>query len=91
MLTATGARVSRLCPRTMTFGRQADEAASIEMVHRALDAGVSFFDTAELYNAGASETIPGKALEGKRERVVLLSKVRRFSDDFSHKHQALTR
>jgi aryl-alcohol dehydrogenase-like predicted oxidoreductase len=91
ILTGTGARVSRLCLGTMTFGRQADETASIAMVDRALDAGINFFDTAELYNAGLSEAILGKALEGKRDRVVLVSKVRRFSEDYSHKDQGLTR
>lgn len=60
----------------MTFGGQADETASINMVDRCFDAGVNFFDTANIYNKGASETILGKALKGRRDRVVLASKVR---------------
>jgi aryl-alcohol dehydrogenase-like predicted oxidoreductase len=74
-LTGTGATVSRVCLGTMTFGSQVDEADSIRMVHRALDAGVNFIDTADVYNQGLSETITGKALKGKRDEVVLASKV----------------
>lgn len=60
---------------TMTFGGQADEAASIRMVEYALDHGVNFFDTANAYNAGLSEEITGRALSGRRHRVVLATKV----------------
>lgn len=74
-LTGTGAQISRICLGTMTFGGQADEKESIRMVHRALDAGVNFVDTANVYNAGRSETIVGKALEGVRDDVVLATKV----------------
>jgi aryl-alcohol dehydrogenase-like predicted oxidoreductase len=59
----------------MTFGAQVNEAESIRMVHYALDAGVNFIDTADSYNKGVTETILGKALEGKRGGVVLTSKV----------------
>jgi aryl-alcohol dehydrogenase-like predicted oxidoreductase len=59
----------------MTFGAQASEEESIRMVHRALDAGVNFVDTADVYNQTASETIVGKALRGRRDGVVLASKV----------------
>ncbi len=74
-LRGTGIRVSRVCLGTMTFGDQADEATSIRMVHTALDAGVNFVDTADVYVKGVSEEIVGKALKGKRDRVVLASKV----------------
>ena len=60
----------------MTFGSQTDEAASIRIVDRAIEAGVNFFDTANVYNNGLSETILGKALKGRRDKVVLASKVR---------------
>jgi aryl-alcohol dehydrogenase-like predicted oxidoreductase len=60
----------------MTFGAQADEAASIRMIDRALEAGINFIDTANVYNAGLSETIVGKALKGRRDKVILASKVR---------------
>lgn len=74
-LTGTGATVSRICLGTMTFGAQANEADSISMVHRAMDAGVNFIDTADIYNKGVTETILGKALRGRRDGVVLASKV----------------
>ena len=60
----------------MTFGGQTGEADAFRMVDRCLDSGVSFFDTANVYNGGASETILGKALKDRRDRVVLASKVR---------------
>jgi aryl-alcohol dehydrogenase-like predicted oxidoreductase len=60
----------------MTFGAQADEAASIRMIDRALESGINFIDTANVYNNGLSETIVGKALKGRRDQVILASKVR---------------
>src|SRR6185503_17234763 len=70
----TNLSVSRVCLGTMTFGAQTDEATAIDMVSTCLDRGVNFFDTANVYNAGASERIVGKALKGRRDRVVLASK-----------------
>src|ERR671924_631566 len=90
-LRGTGAKVSRLCLGTMTFGAQADEATSIRMVHRALDAGINFVDTADIYNRGLTETIVGKALDGKRNGVVLVSKVRGLLGPHELKDQGLTR
>ena len=75
ILGKTNLTVSRVCFGTMTFGGQADEAASLAMVDRCLERGVNFFDTANLYNQGASEVILGKALKGRRDRVILASKV----------------
>jgi aryl-alcohol dehydrogenase-like predicted oxidoreductase len=72
----TGLRVSRVCMGTMTFGSQADEAASRRMVDACLDAGIAFFDTANVYNDGDSERILGRIVRGRRERVVLATKVR---------------
>jgi aryl-alcohol dehydrogenase-like predicted oxidoreductase len=72
----TDLTVSRACFGTMTFGSQADEAASIRMIDRCFDAGVNFFDTANVYNKGLSETIVGKALKGRRDKIILASKVR---------------
>jgi len=71
----TNLRVSRVCLGTMTFGAQTDEATALEMMNRSLDRGVNFIDTANVYNAGASEAILGRALKGRRDRVVLASKV----------------
>ena len=75
-LTGTGLRVSRISLGTMTFGDQVDEQASISIVRRCLDAGINFFDTANIYTEGRSETILGEALQGQRDAVVLASKVR---------------
>ncbi len=75
-LPQTDLQVSRVCLGTMTFGGQADEAASRRMLDTALDAGINFVDTANVYNKGRSEEILGAALEGRRDRVVLASKVR---------------
>ena len=74
-LGCSGMQVSRLCMGTMTFGDQADEALSIQMVNRALDEGINFFDTADLYQTGLSEEILGKALRGKRDDVIVATKV----------------
>lgn len=75
-LSRTGLKVSRLSFGTMPFGSQADAAASIRMVDRCIDAGINFFDTANMYNKGLAETILGKALRGRRDKVVLATKVR---------------
>ena len=72
----TDLKVSRLSLGTMTFGAQTDEAVARRMVDRCLDAGINFFDTANVYNQGQAETILGKALAGRRQKVVLASKVR---------------
>lgn len=75
-LPGTDLSVSRLCFGTMTFGGQADEAASLAMVDLALDAGINFFDTANVYVGGASERIVAKAMKGRRDKFVLATKVR---------------
>jgi aryl-alcohol dehydrogenase-like predicted oxidoreductase len=70
----TGVRVSPLCFGTMSFGSEADEATSGEMFARCRDAGINFFDTANVYGAGASETILGKLIAGSRDDLVITSK-----------------
>lgn len=75
VLSKTGLKVSRLCFGTMTFGGQTDEPTSVQMVERCLDAGINFFDTANAYTGGTSETMLGRALKGRRQRVILASKV----------------
>ncbi|MEU4571224.1 aldo/keto reductase [Nonomuraea sp. NPDC023979] len=76
-LGGTGIEVSTHCLGTMMFGfvanRDHDECARI--IHTALDAGVNFVDTADMYSAGESEEIVGKALAGRRDEVVLATKV----------------
>ena len=72
----TGVSVSPLCLGTMMFGPwgNPDEADSIRIIHRALDAGINFVDTADVYSDGESERIVGKALKGRRDDVVLATK-----------------
>jgi aryl-alcohol dehydrogenase-like predicted oxidoreductase len=73
----TGVSVSNLCLGAMMFGEWGtkDHDESIRIIHRALDAGINFIDTADIYSAGESEEIVGKALAGgRRENVVLASK-----------------
>ncbi|HUU15085.1 MAG TPA: aldo/keto reductase [Terriglobia bacterium] len=76
VLPHTDLKVSRLSFGTMTFGAQTDEAVALRMVDRCLEAGINFFDTANVYNQGRSETILGKALAGRRDKVILATKVR---------------
>ena len=74
----TGTKVSPLCLGAMMFGDwgNQDHDESIRIIHRALDAGVNFIDTADVYSRGESEEIVGKALSGgKRDNVVLATKV----------------
>ncbi len=75
-LSKTGLKISRLCFGTMTFGAQTGEAAAHRCMDCCLDAGINFFDTANVYNGGASETIVGKWLKGRRDKVILATKVR---------------
>lgn len=77
----TGLKVSELCLGTMTFGRQCDEALSFAIMDTACEAGVDFFDTADVYpvggdasTVGRTEDIVGKWLKGRREQIVLATK-----------------
>jgi aryl-alcohol dehydrogenase-like predicted oxidoreductase len=72
----TDLKVSRVCFGTMTFGPQTDEPAARRIVDACLDRGVNFFDTANMYSLGVAETITGNVLKGRRDKVVLASKVR---------------
>jgi aryl-alcohol dehydrogenase-like predicted oxidoreductase len=73
----TGLKVSPLCLGTMMFGAwgNPDHDDCVAVIHRALEAGINFVDTADVYSAGESEVITGKALQGRRHRVVLATKV----------------
>lgn len=72
----TGVQVSTLCLGTMNFGDDCSEQDSINMVHKALDDGINFIDTADVYSQGISEQITGKALQGaNRSRAILATKV----------------
>jgi len=71
----TGLKVSVMCLGTMVYGNQVSEAEAINIIERALSAGVNFLDTADVYIEGRSEEVVGKALKGKRHSVVLATKV----------------
>ncbi len=70
----SGLKVSEVCLGTMTFGHGTDEAEAKRMVDLSFDAGVNFFDTANAYAEGQSETILGKALKGRRRDAVVATK-----------------
>ena len=70
----TGVQVSELCLGTFGAWGNPDHDDSIRIIHRALDAGINFVDTADVYSAGESEEIVGKALKGRRDDVVLATK-----------------
>jgi aryl-alcohol dehydrogenase-like predicted oxidoreductase len=76
-LARTGVQVSPLCLGAMMFGGwgNPDHDDSIKIIRRALDAGINFIDTADVYSRGESEEIVGKALAGRRDDVVLATKV----------------
>ncbi|TWB29726.1 aldo/keto reductase [Nitrospirillum bahiense] len=72
----TGMKVSPYCLGAMMFGAMAnpDHDEAIRIIHKALDAGINFIDTADFYSRGESEEIVGKALKGRRDHVVLTTK-----------------
>ncbi len=76
VLGRSGVSVSKFCFGAGMFGYfgNSDEAECRQMVHRALDAGINYFDTSDVYSHGESETILGKALKGRRDDVVLATK-----------------
>src|SRR5829696_7536477 len=77
----TGVKVSPLCLGTMNFGGVTNEADSIAIIHAALDGGINFLDTANVYNDGQSEVVTGKALQGRRDKVFLATKARNKMGD----------
>jgi aryl-alcohol dehydrogenase-like predicted oxidoreductase len=88
LLGRTGVSVSKLCLGTMMFGDWGtkDHDESIKIIHRALGAGINFVDTADVYSQGESEVIVGKALAGRRDDIVLATKVHMpMGDDPNHR------
>jgi len=79
----TGIRVSTYALGTMMFGADgnSDEKQCIDIIHAALDSGITMVDTADTYSHGQAEEIVGKALAGRRDDVVLASKVRLRAGD----------
>jgi aryl-alcohol dehydrogenase-like predicted oxidoreductase len=75
-LGTTGVKVSTHCLGAMMFGEWGnnDHDESIKIIHAAIDGGINFIDTADVYSAGESEEIVGKALKGRRDEVVLATK-----------------
>src|SRR5215470_16875647 len=79
----TGIKVSRLCLGMMTYGTPTwrpwvlDEAASRPFIKRAIDLGINFFDTADMYSLGVSEEVTGRAIKDftTRDQIVLATKV----------------
>ncbi|WP_025156549.1 aldo/keto reductase [Leifsonia aquatica] len=88
LLGRTGVRVSPLCLGAMMFGPWGndDRADAIRIIHRALDGGIDFIDTADVYSGGVSEEIVGEALRGRRDDVVLATKFfMPMGDDPNHR------
>jgi aryl-alcohol dehydrogenase-like predicted oxidoreductase len=79
----TGVKVSPLCLGCLNFGGKADAETSYRIIDRALDAGINFLDTANVYGRGKSEEVTGGALKrnGRRDKVVLATKVHGRMDD----------
>lgn len=75
LLGQTGVTVSRLCFGTMSFGGDADEATSAAMYRRCRDAGINFFDCANVYQKGRAEEILGRLIAGERDELVITTKV----------------
>jgi 1-deoxyxylulose-5-phosphate synthase len=75
-LKQTSLQVSRLCLGTMTFGKPVAEDEAVQMVDLCLDEGLNFFDTANMYQLGRAEEMLGHAIQGRRDRVIVASKVR---------------
>lgn len=74
-LTRNSVTVSRVCLGTMTFGGQTSEEDSIEIINHAIENGINFIDTSNSYNNGNSEIVTGKAIKGRRQDIILATKV----------------
>lgn len=74
-LGTSGLKVSVLGLGTNAFGGRADKATSIRVLHHAVDMGITFIDTANIYTNTQSESIIGEAFEGRRDQVILATKV----------------
>lgn len=75
-LGSSGVKVSQICLGAMMFGGATNESDSIRIIERAIDAGINFLDTANVYNQGESERIVGKAIRAVRDEVVIAKGMR---------------
>ena len=74
-LGTTGVQVSQLCMGTMTFGNESDRNESAAMFKRCRDAGINFFDCANVYSQGKAEEILGELIAGSRDELIITTKV----------------
>lgn len=77
----SGVKVSPVCLGTMMFGGPCNDNESIQIIHKAIDLGVNFIDTADMYVNGHSEEVVGQAIADRRDRVVLATKGRQKMGD----------
>ncbi len=75
VLTGTGLQVSELCLGTVSFGREVDDKEANNIISEAIDQGINFVDTADSYVAGESEKTLGRALRGRRDKMIVATKV----------------
>src|SRR5882724_2218431 len=89
----SGVIVSRLCLGAMMFGSQGnpDHDDSVRIIHAGLDGGINFIDTADVYSYGETEEIVGKALKGRRDDVVVATKLHHPMSDDVLNHRGSTR
>jgi aryl-alcohol dehydrogenase-like predicted oxidoreductase len=86
VLGSTGVQVSKLCFGTMSFGGDADQSTSAAMFAACRDAGINFFDCANVYNEGRAEEILGRLIQGQRDELIITSKVfGAMSNDRNHR------
>src|SRR4051812_16779939 len=87
-LGSTGMKVTPLCLGAMMFGSigNPDHDDCVRIIHRAIDGGINFIDTADVYSRGESEEITGKAIKGRRDEVILATKFfNPMSEDPNHR------
>jgi aryl-alcohol dehydrogenase-like predicted oxidoreductase len=75
-LSGTSLKISRLCLGTLTFGGRTNEVDSLEIMDYAFEQGINLFDTADIYLQGEGEKVVGKGLKGRRDSIILATKVR---------------
>ena len=82
----SGLEISRLCLGTLSFGGRTSEAEACRIVDNAIDSGVNFVDTADVYGGGLSEEVVGRAVSTKRDKIVLATKVANTMGEGPNRH-----